>query len=559
MTQAEFTRKLVAAGVLDPDHVEQWHRETHIKDSWAKRLLGASRIKPSEFADLLASSTDLPRSSTEALRAGTSLAKEFSVPFLHEAGLYPYRGVGGDLRLAAADPFNVDAIDAIVLTLGGDIELEVATFEDIEIALDAGKAGADPAVEAGEDFGAPEAGADNSDSLRDLASGAPVVRALDDIFDRAVALRASDIHFEPLRRDLQVRVRVDGVLRAIPAPRGVATRAIVSRVKILAGLNIAEHRQPQDGRMRIKVRGRDFDIRVATMPTTSGEAAILRLLDRSGRLIEFGQLGFNARDLAGLQDKLAQPHGMIVVTGPTGSGKTTTLMAALASLNDSTRKILTVEDPVEYEIPGVSQSQVRPAVGLTFATALRAFLRQDPDVIMVGEVRDSETAKIAVQASLTGHLVMTTLHTNTAASAITRLVDIGIERYLIASTLTTVIGQRLLRTLCLDCRRPFTVSRADLERNPRMVGLGIPPGAELYAPVGCERCGQTGFRGRRGIYEVLDVTETVRRQILAGADDAAIEQAGIASGMATLVDDGRARCLEGVTSVEEVFRVAGLR
>ena len=311
--------------------------------------------------------------------------------------------------------------------------------------------------------------------------------------------------------------------------------------------------------MRIKVRSRDFDVRVATMPTTTGEAAILRLLDRSGRLIEFGQLGFNARDRAVLSDKLTQPHGMIVVTGPTGSGKTTTLAAALASLNDATRKILTVEDPVEYEISGVNQSQVRPAAGLTFATALRAFMRQDPDVIMVGEVRDPETAKIAVQASLTGHLVMTTLHTNTAAAAVTRLVDIGVERYLIASTLSVVVGQRLLRTLCLDCRSPFTVGPREAERNPRILGLGMRPGTALYEPVGCERCGGTGYRGRRAIFECLEITEAVRRQILAGADDAAIERAGIAEGMATLVEDGKARCLEGLTSVDEVFRVAALR
>ena len=379
------------------------------------------------------------------------------------------------------------------------------------------------------------------------------------MFDQAVALRASDIHFEPQGRDIGVRVRVDGVLRSIPSPRGAPARAIVSRIKILAGLNIAEHRQPQDGRMRIKVRGRDFDVRVATMPTTRGEAAILRLLDRGTRLPPFAELGFNPRDRAVLSDKLTQPHGMIVVTGPTGSGKTTTLTAALASLNDATRKILTIEDPVEYEIPGVNQSQVRPAVGLTFATALRAFMRQDPDVIMVGEVRDPETARIAVQASLTGHLVMTTLHTNTAAAAITRLVDIGVERYLIASTLSAVVGQRLVRTLCLECRRPFTVGREDVARNPRIAGLGLPVGTALHEPVGCERCGGTGYRGRRPIFECLEITEAVRREILAGSDDAAIERAGIAGGMATLVEDGKARALEGLTSVDEVFRVAALR
>lgn len=559
MNHTDFARTLIEMGVLAADHVEALRRNRDNTMSWSKQLLGASRLKPVEFADLLASTHRLPRANLEPLRNGVSLAGEFSLPFLHDAGLFPYRAPDGGLRLATADPFNIDAIDAIVVTLGGRVAVEVATYEDIELVLDAGKAGHQDPADAAEESGSAEASPDNSDALRDLASGAPVVRALDDLFERAVALRASDIHFEPMKRDLQVRVRVDGVLRTVAAPRGVPARAIVSRIKILSGLNIAEHRQPQDGRMRIKVRGRDFDVRVATMPTTTGESAILRLLDRSGRLVEFAQLGFNPRDRSILGDKLAQPHGMIVVTGPTGSGKTTTLTAALASLNDATRKILTIEDPVEYEIPGINQSQVRPAVGLTFATALRAFMRQDPDVIMVGEVRDPETAKIAIQASLTGHLVMTTLHTNTASAAITRLVDIGVERYLIASTLTVVVGQRLLRTLCLDCRTPVTVGRSDLERNPRIVGLGIPAGTALYEPVGCERCGGTGYRGRRAIFECLEITEPVRRLILAGADDAAIEAAGIAEGMATLVDDGKARCLEGVTSVDEVFRVAAMR
>ncbi len=558
MPHRRFAQALVNIGVLQAGSIDASRfgvDDSHV--SWSKRLLGASRLKPGEFADLLSETQALSRVSLDALRKGASLAAEFSLPFLHEASLYPYRAPDGTLRLATADPFNADAIDAVILTLGGQVSVEIATFEDVEIALDADqRAGA---AEAPAEDAPSDAGPDNSDALRDLASGAPVVRALDDVFDTAVSLRASDIHIEPLGRDLQIRVRVDGVLRTIPAPRAAPARALVSRIKILAGLNIAEHRQPQDGRMRIRVRSRDFDVRVATMPTTTGEAAILRLLDRGGRLVEFGQLGFNPRDRTVLTDKLNQPHGMIVVTGPTGSGKTTTLAAALASLNDASRKILTIEDPVEYEIAGVNQSQVRPAVGLTFAAALRAFMRQDPDVIMVGEIRDPETAKIAIQASLTGHLVMTTLHTNTAAAAVTRLVDIGVERYLIASTLTVVVGQRLVRTLCVDCRRPFTVTREDRERNPRIVGLGLEPGTALFSPVGCERCGGTGYRGRRAIFECLDITEPVRRQILAGAEDVAIERAGIADGMATLVDDGKARCLEGVTSVDEVFRVAALR
>ncbi len=557
MNHQTFARQLIEIGVLPADHIDAARRAPDAPASPGKALLGASRMKPDAFADLLAGSLGLPRAELAVLRRGRSLAGEFSVPFLREAGLYPYRTEGGDVRIAVADPFNADAVDAVAITLGGPVATEVASFDDVELALDADARG-----KAGEPEAAPdeaEAGPDTSDTLRDLASGAPVVRALDEVFDAAVALRASDIHVEPRGRELQLRVRVDGVLRVIQPPRGIAPRALVSRIKILAGLNIAEHRQPQDGRMRITARGRSFDVRVATMPTTAGEAAILRLLDRSTRVAEFDRIGFSARDRALLVDKLAQPHGLIVVTGPTGSGKTTTLTAALASLNDATRKILTIEDPVEYEIPGVSQSQVRAAAGLTFATALRAFMRQDPDVIMVGEIRDAETARIAVQASLTGHLVMTTLHTNTAAAAVTRLVDIGVERYLIASTLSVVVGQRLVRTLCADCRRPMTVGPRAGEANPRIVGLAIPPGTLLYEPVGCERCGGTGYRGRQAIFECLDVTEPVRREILAGAEDAAIERAGASGGMTTLVEDGKARCLAGLTSVDEVFRVAALR
>jgi general secretion pathway protein E len=475
---------------------------------------------------------------------------------LLEAGLFPYRATNSTLRLAIADPARTEAIDAIAMTMGQQVILEIASFEDIEIALEFGISAEKAGDEArGED----DAVSHDIDSLRDLASGAPVVRALEEIFERAAAMRATDIHIEPLQHHFQVRARVDGVMQSLPTVRGIALRALISRVKILAGINIAEHRIPQDGRTRIRARGREFDIRVATMPTTGGEAAILRLLERGNRLAEFGQFGFTARDDAALRRQLAMPHGLFVVTGPTGSGKTTTLAAAIALLNDSTRKILTIEDPVEYEIPGVAQSQVRPTVGLTFVSALKAFLRQDPDVIMVGEVRDTETAKIAIQAALTGHLVMTTLHTNSAAAAVTRLIDIGIEPYLLASTLTAVVGQRLVRVLCPDCRRATAVTGERCATDPRLAALGVKEQTVLHEPVGCERCGQTGYRGRRAIFEVLEITDPVRRLILAGADDVAIETQARSDGMTTMVEDGLARCFNGITSLDEIFRVAALR
>jgi general secretion pathway protein E len=554
MVNREGTENL--AHSLLPEHIAELSLPGQIKPSHFPLQPGAESAHSSHFDPSQMKLVDL-----QQLRGGFSLVHEFSPLFLREAGLYPYRAEEGSIRLAVADLAKREAIEAVLLTLRGPVVIEHAAIEDIEIALESEMArthAQDLQGLADADGSAGDQGAahEDVDNLRDLASGAPVVQALDQIFDRAVALRATDIHIEPFKRDLRVRVRVDGILRSLSAPRGIAARALVSRIKILSGLNIAEHRLPQDGRTRINLRSREFDIRVATMPTTAGEAAILRLLERGTKLVEFSQIGLNWRDEAVLRRQLARPHGLLVVTGPTGSGKTTTLAAGLATLNDASRKILTIEDPVEYEIPGVNQSQVRPAVGLTFATALRAFLRQDPDVIMVGEVRDSETAKIAIQASLTGHLVLTTLHTNNAAAAITRLVDVGVEPFLIASTLTSVLGQRLVRTLCPDCKQPFVLRSKDLDADPRFSALGFKIGATLHQAVGCERCGHTGYRGRVAIFEVLEVTEAIRKLILSGANDTIIEQTARAEGMTTMVEDGLLRCYKGITTVDEVLRVA---
>jgi general secretion pathway protein E len=496
----------------------------------------------------------------DTMRNSVSLVSQFSSIFLRDAGLYPHLTEAGRTRLALSDPSRKDAIDAVLLTLPPPVELRIAKADEIELMLDSApqpssdvSAAPSPSVETTNE--------EDINSLRDLASGAPVVRFLEDLFDRAIALRATDIHIEPLGAEAQVRIRVDGMLRPLPSAMDgvVPARALISRVKILASLNIAERRVPQDGRMRINVRHRDFDLRVATMPTTNGEAAILRLLDRSTNVVDFDKIGFNSRDKALLKSALELPHGMLIVTGPTGSGKTTTLAASLGSLDRQTRKVLTIEDPVEYQIAGVSQSQVRTSVGLTFASALRAFLRQDPDVIMVGEIRDAETAKIAIQAALTGHLVLTTLHTNTAAAAITRLVDIGVEPFLIASTVTAIMGQRLVRMLCPDCKQGYVVDDEQIKTNPRLVALEIPAGTALFTPVGCARCGHSGYRGRRAIFELLEITEGTRHLILTGADDAVIEKQARNDGMTTMVQDGRKKCLEGLTTVDEVFRVAALR
>jgi general secretion pathway protein E len=356
-----------------------------------------------------------------------------------------------------------------------------------------------------------------------------------------------------------VRMRVDGMLRTVPAPANAPPQAVISRIKILASLNIAERRLPQDGAARARIGRSEIDIRIATMPTQHGESAVIRLLPRDRGLLELSKIGLGSRDESSLRRLLALPHGLIVITGPTGSGKTTTLATMLGILNEPTRKILTIEDPVEYEIAGVNQSQVKPAIGLTFATAMRAFVRQDPDVIMVGEIRDAETANIAIHAALTGHLVLTTLHTETAAAAVPRLLDLGVEGFLLRSTLRAVIAQRLVRILCDGCKRMHALSGGDLAADPRYRVLGFAAGETVYQPEGCERCSRTGYRGRAGVFELLEMTDEVRPFVGANADSLAIDKAAICAGMTTMIDDAVAKCRTGITAVSEVLRVTSVR
>src|ERR1700726_2526570 len=400
---------------------------------------------------------------------------------------------------------------------------------------------------------------DDIESLRDLASGAPVVRAVNDLLEKAVELRASDIHIEPFQTGLVVRMRVDGLLRPVVAPAGVLPQALISRIKIVANLNIAERRLPQDGAARLRVGRTDIDIRVAIMPMQHGESAVIRILPKDRGLLVVEKLGFFPADDVTLRRLLKLPHGMIVVTGPTGSGKTTTLATILSILNEPGPKIPHVEDPVEYDIPGVNQAQVKPAIGLTFAAALRSFVRQDPDVIMVGEVRDTETAHVAVHAALTGHLVLTTLHTETAAAAVPRLLDLGVEGYLLRSTLRAVVAQRLVRQLCDRCKSPRTLSAADLAEDPRLGALGFQAGETLRDPCGCERCGGAGYRGRLGVFEILELTGELRELIGEKTDGLRIDEAATPAGMTTMLDDGLAKCRAGLTSPAGILRVTTLR
>ncbi len=526
-------------------------------DRTLHKLWGLTDLSASDFADEVAGFFQVPRVTLRDLLAAEPLAHRFSQRFLREMLVFPFQSDGGEPTLAVADPCDLAAAQAAGIVLGGEVRIQVASFEDIETALDQ-RLGDDAAAPEGAQDGG-YAREDDIESLRDLASGAPVVRAVSDLMEKAVELRASDIHIEPFRSGLTVRLRIDGLLRPIPAPAGVLPQAIISRIKILAGLNIAERRLPQDGAAQLHVARTDLDIRVAIMPTQHGESAVIRLLPKDRGLLDFERLGFFPRDKKKLLDLLKLPHGIIVVTGPTGSGKTTTLATVLSILNEPTRKILTIEDPVEYEIPGVNQSQAKPSIGLTFAAAMRAFVRQDPDVIMVGEVRDSETAHIAIHAALTGHLVLTTLHTETAAAAVPRMLDLGVEGFLLKSTLRAVIAQRLVRQLCDRCKTKRGLAHADFAADPRFEALGFTVGETIFEPKGCERCGGTGYRGRVGVFEVLTIDESVRGLINAQTDGNTIDRAAVQAGMTTMVDDGVVKCRAGITSPSEVLRVTTIR
>ena len=520
------------------------------------KLWGQTDLSANDFADEVAGFFQVPRIALQELLAAKPLANQFSQRFLREMLVFPFESDDGEPTLAVADPSDSAAARAAAIVLGSEVKIQVASFEDVETALNQRLGNDATAPEVGHESYARE---DDIESLRDLASGAPVVRAVSDLLEKAVELRASDIHIEPFRSGLTVRLRVDGLLRPIPAPTDVLPQAIISRIKILAGLNIAERRLPQDGAAQLHVSRSDLDIRVAIMPTQHGESAVIRLLPKDRGLLAVEKLGFFPRDEKKLLDLLKLPHGIIIVTGPTGSGKTTTLATVLSILNEPTRKILTIEDPVEYEIPGVNQSQAKPTIGLTFAAAMRAFVRQDPDVIMVGEVRDSETAHIAIHAALTGHLVLTTLHTETAAAAVPRLLDLGVEGFLLKSTLRAVIAQRLVRQLCDRCKKTRDLTSANFADDPRFEALGFKVGETIYEPKGCERCGGTGYRGRVGVFEILKIDESVRGLINAQTDGNTIDRAAVQAGMTTMVDDGVAKCRAGITSTNEVLRVTTIR
>ena len=519
------------------------------------KLWEVTSLSPTEFADEAARFFALGRLALQDMTSAEPLVSAFSARFLRETMVYPCRAADGTTVLAVVDPTDQATLRAAQIVLGAGIDVKVASSEDVVIALN--NASAEEAEATDTTSALPRE--DDIESLRDLASGAPVVRAVNDLIEKAVELRASDIHIEPFSAGLMVRLRIDGLLRPVAALSGVLPQAVVSRIKIIANLNIAERRLPQDGAARLRAGRTDIDIRVAIMPTQHGESAVIRILPKDRGLLVVEKLGFSAPDEGKLRRLLKLPHGMVVITGPTGSGKTTTLATILSILNEPSRKILTIEDPVEYELPGVNQSQIKPAIGLTFATALRSFVRQDPDVIMVGEIRDTETAHVAVHAALTGHMVLTTLHTETAAAAVPRLLDLGVEGYLLRSVLRGVIAQRLVRQLCERCKTARPLAAADFTEDPRLAALGFKAEEIIQEPCGCERCGGTGYRGRLGVFELLELSNELRELIGERTDGLKIDTMAIRAGMTTMLDDGVAKCRAGLTSPAEILRVATVR
>jgi general secretion pathway protein E len=515
---------------------------------------------PEEMARALARRLELPFFDRDEFPASPPFLQRLAPQYMRQYRFCPLSVEQGVLLVAQADPGDPTPADDLRSSLGIDVRVAVATeaaiLDAIERYFGTGSTAVQRVIETihdeGGDGGGDEGGEDLS-SLRDMAFDAPVVRLVNLLLENAVKSGASDIHIEPFEDNLRVRYRIDGVLFEAETPPRRLRAAVTSRIKIMAELNIAERRLPQDGRMRMGLDGRRLDVRVSTIPTIHGESIVMRLLDRAAILLPLESLGFDAKTQRQVEALVTMPHGMMLVTGPTGSGKTTTLYGALAKINSTEKKIITIEDPVEYQLRGVNQIHVKPKIGLTFSAGLRHIVRQDPDVIMIGEIRDLETADIAVHAALTGHLVFSTLHTNDAPGALTRLLDMGLEPYLVASVLEGVLAQRLVRLVCAGCRIPYEAATKEL----RAMGVdAVPAGARLSRGAGCPECRGTGYRGRMGIYELMRMTEELRSLTLRKTPGHEIRQRAILSGMSSLRLDGWQKCCLGLTTVEEVLRVS---
>ena len=534
-------------------------KKTSVAENIPQLLLKLGLCSELDIADAFVESGQFEKVEANQYPQETQLPETVPLRFLKTNHIIGINQTSADITVAMMDPEDQFSIAALCLASGKAIIAKVGLLSEIDAGLDV-QYGEDrskmdkliddlAANDLEDDFGAEDLA-----HLKDLASEAPVIKMVNLIMQRAIETKASDIHVEPFEQTLKIRLRIDGVLQEIDAPNVKSTAAVISRIKIMAKLNIAERRLPQDGRIKVQMLGKELDLRVSTIPTMYGESVVIRLLDKENTVLDFAGLGFAGRHLQQFIDVLSQPHGIILITGPTGSGKSTTMYAALKQLNTPERKIITVEDPVEYQMEGVNQIQAKPQIGLTFASALRSIVRQDPDVIMIGEMRDLETARIAVQSALTGHLVLSTLHTNDAAGGITRLLDMGLEEYLLTSTVNGILAQRLVRKLCPVCK-VGAIADPEIVKELRLQRFAPEGDIILYKPVGCSACAGMGYRGRLAIIEFLPMTDPVRKLIMAHEEAGAIQKLAVAEGMQTLYENGLVKVIQGITTLEEVMRV----
>ncbi len=550
---------LMERGKLDAPTLERALRlQQESGERLGALLVTLGVVAQRDVAEALASQLDLAMVDAASYPEFPILEERISTRFLRETRTLPLREDETEVALAMVDPTDAYTIGAFEMVTGRAVRPMVAMPTELEAALERLYGGGKSAQN--QLIGDVETRVDEIDfdadvqQLKDLASEAPVIRLVSMLITNALDMRASDIHVEPFENKLNVRYRVDGVLHDVESPPKRLSAAVISRIKIMANLDIAERRLPQDGRIRLRVQGKEIDLRVSTVPTMHGESVVMRILDKGGVALDFQKLGFDEDTLKLFLDVLMEPHGILLVTGPTGSGKTTTLYTALDRLNQPDVKILTVEDPVEYQMVGINQIQVKPQIDLTFANALRSIVRQDPDVIMIGEIRDLETAQIAVQSALTGHLVLSTVHTNDAASTVNRLLDMGVEDYLLTSTVVGILAQRLVRKLCPHCKEAYRALPEVVEQ------LGLAKFAAgrdvtLYHAKGCAQCGQTGYLGRFCILEMLPMTDPLRSLVMRHANSNELKAEAQRGGMLTMYEDGMRKAIRGDTTFEEVLRV----
>ncbi len=558
MAYSSLVDMLVEGGKITEDDAQKFLPSVSGWSTLKKKLLESELMSERDLYQWVSEVLQIPLLTYDQFPKEPLFLSNISVQFMRQSQFLPVYMNGGELTVVMHDPLDFYTLDAIRMATGLKVKpllgFETEIMEALQQLYGVGETTMEKIIEDIDNI--PEYSGEEEedvDHLRDMASEAPVIRLVNLIITKAIDIRASDIHFEPFENQFRIRYRVDGVLHDAESPPKRLQAALISRVKIMAKLNIAERRLPQDGRIMVKVKGKEIDFRVSTVPTIHGESVVLRILDKTSILLDIEKLGFPADILAGFNHAIENPHGIILVTGPTGSGKTTTLYCALEKINSPDKKIVTVEDPVEYQLKGVNQIQVKPAIGLSFANALRSIVRQDPDVILIGEIRDTETAEIAIHSALTGHLVFSTLHTNDAASATTRLMDMGIEDYLLSSTLIGILAQRLVRVVCPHCKEFYPPDDSLLKQ----VGVSAEELSKvrLVKPKGCTECGFTGYKGRQGIFEFLRVTDEIRSLILQKKDSQVIKELARRRGMRTLREDGWFRVKEGMTTVQELLRV----